>query len=250
MRLAKDVEKANAGRQKLFDVQMKLAREQYTDSLGRVGLIISPHFEEGIVGLIASKLMEKLYIPMLVGVDNGSEIKGSARSIQGVDITHILKNNKKLLLSYGGHEKAAGFTLLKEHVQELRTALIAHMNTLDGALFERLLRIDMAMPLSNISVQLGTTLEMLEPFGEGNREPLFMSTDVTVFNQKKVGKTGKHMQLFLKDNDTNQTHKAIFFNGVEKLASVHDLASISVVYTIGIDRWAGEKCVLKVVHVQ
>ncbi|MCR4329855.1 MAG: DHHA1 domain-containing protein [Candidatus Roizmanbacteria bacterium] len=250
MRLAKTVEMANKERQKMFDIQMKLALEQLGDSSERIGFITSPHFEEGIVGLIASKLMEKLYIPMLVGVDNGPEIKGSARSIQGIDITEILKRNNKFLLSYGGHEKAAGFTLLKEHVEDLKAALVARMDGFDDELFERLIRVDMEMPLSNISVQLGTALEMLEPFGEQNREPLFMSRDVSIIHQKKVGKTGKHVQLFLKDTATSKTYKAIFFNGDEKLESIHDFTSVSVVYTIGIDRWAEEKCVLKIVHIQ
>jgi len=249
-RLATTIEAANTQRQRLFSTQMKIALEQLEDVSERVGFITSPHFEEGIVGLIASKLMEKLYIPVLVGVDSGLEIKGSARSIHGIDITDILKKNKKLLLSYGGHEKAAGFTVLKEHEQGLRTALIAHMDTLENALFERLLRIDVEMPLSNVSVQLGISLESLEPFGEENREPLFMSSGVSIVQQKRVGKTGKHVQLLLKENATDQTYKAIYFNGDETLTNVADFHSLSVVYTIGIDRWAGEKCVLRIVHLQ
>lgn len=250
MRLAKEIESANTQRQKLFDVQMALAQEQCTDTVEKVGFIMSPNFEEGIVGLIASKLMEKFYIPVLVGVDTGHEIKGSARSIQGVDITQVLKNNKELLLSYGGHERAAGFTLLKKNVQSLRTALIAHMNTVNETVFERVLRIDMAMSLSNISVQLGCALEMFEPFGEGNREPLFMTKNVTIVQQKKVGKTGKHIQLYLKDAENNQTYKAIFFNGYENMKNIQDVSSVTVVYSISVDRWAGEKCVLRIVYVQ
>lgn len=249
-KLAKSIEKANRDRQVLFDTQFNYALEQVSDIQSNVCFISSADFDEGIVGLIASKLMEKLYIPVLVGVEDGTDIKGSARSIAGVDITAALKVQKKLLISYGGHKRAAGFSLLKKDAKGFYDGLIKYISSLDPSIFEKMLHVDICMPLSNVTLQLGKAIETLEPFGEQNREPLFMSKEISIVQSKIVGRGGKHVQLLLSDGQSTMPFKAIFFNGAEKMTALHAQKPTLVVYSIGVDRWAEEKSVLKIRHME
>ncbi len=168
-------------------------------------------FNKGIVGLVASKLVEKFYRPAVVGQIEEGEIRASCRSIPEFHITHALDECAELFTHHGGHSMAAGFTLLMDNheffLQRLGDIARRELGELD--LCPELV-IDMEIILNEIKpVELFEVLAKIEPTGQNNPEVVFCSRNLKVEKYRTVGKEDNHLQLSLRDN--NITYKAIAF---------------------------------------
>jgi single-stranded-DNA-specific exonuclease len=153
-------------------------------------------YDEGVVGLVAAKLVEHFYRPALV-ITIGPEVsKGSARSVTGFHITDFLRRHASQLSSVGGHAMAAGFSLptarLEDFISEVQTASKA----IDTSLFVRQRRVDAVIPLELLDMDLFRQLEQFAPFGLGNPRPVFASEDVGVSGAKRLGKDFAHLKFF------------------------------------------------------
>ncbi len=241
----------NRNRQLKLETELEEAEKQLkTQKSNHIYFVYSAEFEEGIVGLIAAKLCDKYNRPVLAASIVDGFVKGSARSIKKVNITKILGKLSSFLESYGGHEKAAGFSLLKKNLPVFKDALARLGNKIiKSEALEKEVVVDIETPLSNISLSLARALEKLEPYGEGNLEPLFLSRRVKMVHSRAVGADGRHSQLMLKDKTVVTAYKAIFFNSRQTVAEVKEDDEIDIVYSLGIDNWGGERLVLKVKEV-
>ncbi|MBI2414943.1 single-stranded-DNA-specific exonuclease RecJ [candidate division WWE3 bacterium] len=207
---AKKLNQLNVDRQDKTMEMYDLATEISSKELPRV--IISAHsdYHEGIIGLVAAKLVQKHYRPAMVLSINGELAKGSVRSVTGVDIIEFLRKMGDLFENVGGHPMAAGFTIKTTKIDELRkrTAKLAAEFILDIFL-EPELTVDLKVSLSDVKPEFVKKINMLKPFGVGNPAPLFVAQGLGIVGFDKVGKDGSHLTLQLISE--GKVYKAIYF---------------------------------------
>lgn len=203
--------------------------------------IANDTYEEGIVGLVAGRLVETFYLPAIV-ISKGEKIsKASARSIAGFNIIAFIRTHQHLLLNAGGHPMAAGFSVETEKIGELQKALTAlAKQQISQDMLQRILKIDMQLSLANITPDFYTALQELSPFGIGNPEPTFVSR-VVIKDVKQIGKEKNHLKLKVSQNNT--IFDAIAFGMGDKAIDLKIGNSIEVVYTIAENEWQGRKSI-------
>ncbi len=240
--LAAQLETTNRDRQKLTDELTQKARAMAAQLPPDEYILIagSPDFPEGIIGLIASKMQEDAYRPAIAmthQVDRG-QMRGSARSIPEFSIIAALDECADLLVRHGGHAAAAGFTVTNEKFPALHARLRAiAARELRGLDLKPTLSIDAVAELSAMNWEVLAQLERLQPFGYGNREPVFLSKNVLVKNARIVG--ADHLALTLSDGAV--TWDAIAFRQKEMLAQLTPLPKqVDVAYHLASKVWNGE----------
>jgi single-stranded-DNA-specific exonuclease len=185
-------------------------------------------FKSGVVGLAASHIAESYHRPAIVAERGEQTTRGSARSIPGFHITRALDECADLLVRHGGHEQAAGFTVnndvLDDLIQRLQTIA---QRELAGSDLRPVVTIDLELPLKDATPALMEMLDRLQPFGESNLEPLFVSRNLRVMYPKVVGNEGKHLKF--KVTDGWVTFDAIAFRMGSRLVEMN--GTIDVVYT-------------------
>ncbi len=197
LELAQQLDALNQQRQEMLDAQhhQALALVQ-TANDDRCLFVAGEGLHQGLVGLIAGRLCEEHYRPAFVMTANGSYYTGSARSIAGFHVTHALETCADLLVRFGGHEAAAGFTLRAEAYNELRARIQAYAN---ATLTEQDLipsrRVDAIVSLDEVSVQTPRALAGLGPFGQGNPEPLLASRGLVIKEAHRMGRDNRHLRL-------------------------------------------------------
>jgi single-stranded-DNA-specific exonuclease len=170
-------------------------------------------WHEGVIGIVASRLVDRYARPVVVIAVKEGMGKGSARCPEGFDLFEALKGCARHLEKFGGHEGAAGLTVRAENIPAFR----AHFDKLMCAEaaatdFVPTLDIDIEIAPEEISPNLADEIERLAPFGKGNPEPLFMLSDVHVVSARRVG--GRHIQMRLSSAKNSQTRPidAVLFN--------------------------------------
>ncbi len=239
--LAHKIGNINVERQELVEKSVMEAKKmlevetQNFASLPKIIILISDHWHEGIIGLIASKIADEFYRPTLVLTKTNEHYKGSARSIPAFHITEFLRSLKKYLIDVGGHKQAAGFTIEKEKITIFKTAALKLANKLlkDKDL-EKKIETDLKIPLEKINLSLVKSLEVLEPFGMGNPKPIFYSEGILT-GATLLGKTQKHLKIFVDGLEF------IAFNQAGKFQELSRGQKIKVVYNLEVDRWNGRE---------
>lgn len=173
--------------------------------------LFSPDWHLGVLGIVAGKLVDKYKKPcfVLTRLEDGL-IKGSGRSIEGFPLDEAMVNMRNLLVEYGGHKLACGVTLLEKNLEKFSEGLerIAK-KILSNNQFCQIYNIDSYLEVEEIDNVFFEQLDMLEPFGMGNPEPIFLMDNVEVINFRYVGSKENHLKLFLKKN--NLSFSAIGF---------------------------------------
>jgi len=164
-------------------------------------IVSHPEWPGGVIGIVASRIVEVYQKPALViSTPAGEVMRGSARSIEGLDITSSLKKAAGLLITCGGHPMAAGFSLLAESFEEFKTSINRIIaQTVAAAPLEQVLTIDAFITLREISLDLAEALEKLAPFGPGNPPVTFASRGLTILKKALLGRDSEHIQLTLAD---------------------------------------------------
>ncbi len=194
----------------------------------KVLVIYIEEMSESVAGIVAGRIKERLFRPTIVLAGKNEIVKGSARSIEGYNIFEALSEQRHLLAKFGGHSMAAGLSVDKELINELRFSLNQSCTLTDEDLIPKE-EVDKILDFSEISVGRIDELNILHPFGKGNPEPMFVSENVTVESVSIVGKNKDCVRFSFCDN-SNIKINGIFFRGVDKLFSVleeknlHDIA--------------------------
>jgi single-stranded-DNA-specific exonuclease len=239
--LAQQLEQQNRDRQDLTRQTHARARQIALEADPEAPLLFAAHrdFKEGIVGLAAARLAEEFYRPAVVVYLGPDTSKGSARSIREFHITEALDACRHLLMRYGGHAAAAGFTTSTQNVETLARSLreIAARN-LAGLDLRPALHVDVDdVSLSDLTGETMAYLQQFQPCGYANPTPLLASRGLKVVSARTVGADAKHLKLVLADERV--TMDAIAFNQghwQEKLP-----ARVSVAYHLEWNEWNGEK---------
>ena len=200
----------------------------------------STSYHEGIIGLVAGRLVQSFYKPSIaISIDEKTGLaKGSARSIEGVSIIEALNKFSDLFEKVGGHEMAAGFTIKESNIEKLTESLNS-LNEWDAEVFLPKLKIDLEIKPEFINLETYEEIKSLSPFGPGNREPLFITKNFEVFNISKFGKENQHLKIFLVDTN-GKKHNALIFNAPSYKEIVAG-NKIDVVYKLSLNEWNGNK---------
>lgn len=205
-------------------------------------------YNQGVIGLVAGKLVEEYYLPSIVVSKGEVYSKASARSIAGFNIVEAIRSASDILVDVGGHPMAAGFTVETKNLEKLKRRLEqVAAKELGAEQLTRILRIDAEIPLNEVTQELWQKLRDFEPFGFGNPEPVFATRGVKVLEARLVGADGKHLKLRLSSpnqpNLPNLTNvfDAIAFNFGGLYGKLKPGASIDIAYTISMDTWNGNR---------
>ena len=200
--LAQELETDNHKRQ---DIQNKMAEDITQEILAdanlvndRVIVVWGDSYHPGVVGIVASRLVETYAKPAIVLTKDGDEYKGSGRSVQGFNLHRALEETKHLLIRFGGHELAAGLTLEEENLENFRKAINDVANSVTGLEKTESLRVDCQVTTAEISVDSVSQINLLAPFGNGNPNPLFMISGVQLAGIYPVS-DGKHLRIKVKN---------------------------------------------------
>lgn len=233
----------NKNRQVLTQESFEHAKLLAIDTTYSSRIIVVAHetYNPGVIGIVASHLVENYYKPSFA-ISKGDEIsKGSARSIQGVNIIELLRSVGDTLLEAGGHPMAAGFSLATEKIDAFIKVLSEKAEVLvSDEMLKRYLKIDCLLSFDAISNELIKSLQMLEPFGMGNPEPVFATKGVEIHELRKIGKEKNHLKLKLTHDAS--ILDAIAFGAAEKF-DLSEGDSIDVAYTISENIWNGRKSI-------
>ena len=193
--------KVNTERQKIVENVVLHARGE-ADNKKWKGVILLSHesYHEGVVGLAASRLVERFYRPAIV-ISQGAKLsKASARSIPGFNIIEAIRELESMIMDGGGHPMAAGFSIETKRIKEFSKKLDEiSAPLLTDELLTRKLKIDIEVDFSQLNWKLLKTISLFEPTGIGNKTPLFMTKGINVLNARQVGIEGKHLKLILEN---------------------------------------------------
>lgn len=249
-RIADELNELNAKRRVLSDEALAQADEQVRrlgDEMPPVLLVEHTDWIPGILGLIAGRLSEEYYRPAVAVARNGDVCRASARSIPEFDIVAALEANEDMLLRFGGHPMAAGFSASRENLPKLGRKLL-------GLAAEQLSLTELS-PSIDIDAEVGPAgvvgsnfrfIQSLAPFGAANPEPTFLGRGVRVTSARTVGSDNAHLKMRL--SSAGAEWDAIAFR------QSHDLApgdTVDIVYNVGVDDWGGTaKVQLNIVDLQ
>ena len=243
--LANKINAANVRRQALEQEILEQAMTMLDDQIeGRRTIVLgSENWHRGVLGIVASRLVDRYHRPVMMAAIKDGLAVGSGRSIDGFDLYGAMKKMSGCFDKFGGHYHAAGFTLQANRLEKLRedleTEAEVHLHPKD---LVPSIRVDSELFLRNITPDVIHQINALAPFGEGNPEPVFMARSVKVFDSRVVGE--RHLKLRL--GQEGPALDAIGF----RLGSHHSLKGVSIdlLFTPEINRWQGtENVQLKII---
>lgn len=205
--LAGELNRYNQVRQKIeskvFEEALSLLEADPGLAEAPVPVLASPGWHAGVIGIVASRLAEKLYRPVLLISLEGELGRGSARSIPGFNVYKALSHCHEYLLEYGGHALAAGFKVEGGMVEDLRKKINGYARTAVEA--EKLipyLELDGIVEVGQVSEELVNEIKLLSPFGPSNPDPLLCCLEAFVLESRVIGKGSSHLKLRLRGKNT------------------------------------------------
>ena len=201
-------------------------------------VVYQEHWHKGVVGIVASRLIETYYRPTVVLTKSGDVAAGSARSVVGFNLYEAIHACREYLLGYGGHFAAAGLSLLPENIVAFSNKFEEVVNnTIDPQLLIPEIIIDAEISFEKISANFYAILHQMEPFGPENMRPVFIAKNVLDTGYSKVVKEN-HIRFVLKQNNTTLT--GIGFNMAEKFELIATKKPLDIVFTIDENEWNGQ----------
>ncbi len=238
--LSTKLDNLNFERQQLTSKTLKEAREKVlSEGLKNLIFVSGKNWNEGIIGLVAGKLQEEFHRPVIVVTEINGEIKGSARSVNGLNITQVIEIFNEFLIKFGGHSQAAGFSVKEGSLEDFHKGIVEYMeDNLEKDLLDKVIEIDAKLKTEYLNMELAENLSKLEPFGYGNRKPVFLLENVVVVNKKILGREQNHMKLEIKGGDSG-VEEVIMFNCLDDIESINIDDVIDLVGCVGINEWNG-----------
>ena len=242
---AQEIDELNTHRKELdsYIAEQALGQIESNGEQNRyTSVVLNEEWHKGVIGIVASRLIEHYYRPTIVFTKSGDKYAASARSVQGFDIYEALEQCSQYLEQFGGHKYAAGLTLLPEQYPLFKEAFETVVKqTINPELRTPKLSIDTALPLSKLTQKFYNILKQFEPFGPQNLPPLFYAENVvdTGF-AKHIGKTNEHLKLCLREVGNTTYFDAIGFGLAHKLPLITSGKPFSIVYSVEENVWNGK----------
>jgi len=242
---AKQIDELNSERKELdsYIAEQALGQIESNGEQNRyTSVVLNEEWHKGVIGIVASRLIEHYYRPTIVFTKSGDKYAASARSVQGFDIYEALEQCSEYLEQFGGHKYAAGLTLLPEQYPLFKEAFETVVKqTINPELRTPKLSIDTALPLSKLTQKFYNVLKQFEPFGPCNLPPLFYAENVvdTGF-AKHIGKNNEHLKLCLREVGSAPYFDAVGFSLGHKLPLITSGKPFSIVYSVEENLWNGK----------
>ena len=206
----------------------------------RVLLVLQSDWHHGVIGIVASRLVERYGVPVFIGTyeDTGQkEIRGSARGTPEFNVFEALQSCHDLMAKFGGHKAAGGFSFPTKHLRQVKSRLVNFANqTLQPEHLKPLVMVDVRASLDQITSTLYDQIDALHPCGIGNPEPVFWTPNVRVVEQRTIGQTKAHLKLSVAD-DTGQKMEAIAW----RWGSYCPLPErLDIAYKLKLNEWQGK----------
>ncbi len=201
----------------------------------KVLIVSSEGWHHGIIGIVASRIKEKYYKPcILISFEKGMG-KGSGRSVDGFNLFDALSNFDDLLVSFGGHELAAGLSIKKDNIKKFEEEINCYANeNFDEDVFIPKLKYDCQISKDEISIENVNELELLEPYGAGNPKPSFSYKKLRINDIRAVGED-KHLKIAFKDNDFSIDSIAFNMGILKNELAVNDI--VDSIFAVEINYW-------------
>ncbi len=241
--LAGDLLHMNESRKSMTAVQVEEAVrlvEAGTYGDDKILVIYLPKCHESLAGIVAGRVRERCHRPVFILTDGEQDVKGSGRSIQAYPMYDGLNACSDLLVRFGGHAMAAGLSIHREDVDELRRRLNGQCTLTEQDMIPKTV-IDVPMPISYVTEELIRQMSLLEPFGKGNAKPLFAERDIRVRDYRILGKNKNVVRMDLETSD-GCCRPGICFTDVEKVTGI--LAAgrpVSILYYPQIHEYRGSR---------
>ncbi|MBL6663021.1 MAG: single-stranded-DNA-specific exonuclease RecJ [Flavobacteriales bacterium] len=204
-------------------------------------VVCSDKWHKGVVGIVASRLIETHYRPTIVLTESNGKLTGSARSVSGFDVYEAIDACSDLLEQFGGHKYAAGLTLKKENL----TAFIQRFedvvsSTITAEMQTPKIYIDLEMSMEDITMKTHRIIEQMAPFGPSNSRPVFMTKGVIDNGSGRViGQDKNHLKLAITDNHNSKTLDGIGFGMSDYFSTIKDKQPFDVCFVLDLNEWNG-----------
>jgi single-stranded-DNA-specific exonuclease len=240
---ASEIEQHNSDRKELDkqitkEALLQIEENKEQDRFSTV--VYQENWHKGVIGIVASRLVEKYYRPTIVFTKSGDKLAASARSVKDFDVYNALEACVEHLEQFGGHMYAAGMTLKEENYQKFKAAFETEVkNTIHPDLLTPEISVDLEMNFSDFDEKFMRILKQFEPFGPENMTPVFMSKNVIDSGYAKtLGNDEEHLKSFLKQNNS-PNFNAIGFGLGDKIAVVKNRNPFEAVYVLEENEWNG-----------
>lgn len=237
--LSKLNELRQAEEQSILDEAIAMV-EQIDISKKHAILLASDKWNSGVIGIAASRLTEMYHRPTILFSVHDDALKGSARSVEGINIHDALKAHSEMFIRFGGHAKAAGVLMEREMFPAFCDALEEYLaQNCAPDLFVPRRGFEFDEDLSEITFELARQLDMLAPFGEGNPCPVFRISNVSPYHIRRFGSDGQHLRMDLRQN--RFCFESVYFCGGRYFENIMRAESISLLYSPFINYWNGSE---------
>ena len=243
-KIAQEVETYNTSRREVEQEITKEALAQIVENEeenNAANVVYAPHWHKGVIGIVASRLIETYYRPTLVFTKSGEGVlAASARSVRGFDVYKAIDACRAHIIQFGGHKYAAGVTIREENYEAFKAAFEAQVNrTITAEQKEQSLDIDVALPFASITPKLLRILKQMEPFGPENRSPVFYTEGVVDSGYAKlVGQDKSHLKARFVQESSSPID-AIGFGLGEKMELLKKGTPLRIAYAVEENVWQG-----------
>ncbi len=243
LQFAVDIENYNTQRKELDKQITQEALHQIQNNKEEdrfTSVVFDANWHKGVIGIVASRLIEKYYRPTLVFTKSGDKLAASARSVKGFDVYNALEQCAEFIEQFGGHKYAAGLTLVPENYEKFKAKFEAVVKaTIDPKLLTPEITIDSKIALKDITPKFYRVLKQLGPFGPQNMHPTFMSEQVKDTGYGKcVGEDDAHLRFIVKEKGSS-SFVGIGFGLGDKLSTISGEKPFDVAYVLDENEWQG-----------
>lgn len=242
-RLAQELETANRERRSIdeetFIEAEVMARRLLSEHNYRLLVLHNADWHAGVIGIVASRIVERFYLPTVLMTSVDGVAKGSARSIPGFDIYNALKTCEQYIQQFGGHKYAAGLSVVEENIPALREALNTYaMGEINDTMLTPELHIDSEVQLAEITPRFFTLVNQFAPFGPGNTRPLFMTRNAEIVGYPRV--VGKdHLKFRVRHQESGHYIEAIAFGMGSRIGELKSGERFDLVFNIDENEYRG-----------
>ncbi|MFA6809056.1 MAG: single-stranded-DNA-specific exonuclease RecJ [Eubacteriales bacterium] len=237
LRIAKILGQENTQRQNIEKIILAQAELLLAEKpLPRVIVLSSAGWHMGVIGIVASRLVEKYYRPVFIISEEGEFGKGSARGIPGYHVLNELDSQVKLLETYGGHEFAAGFTIPVNNIKMFSEMLNDRALELEESLFQQKIKIDSLIGVEDLKMNLHREIEQMAPYGAGNPSPIFAIINITLVDVFCIGKEKKHLKIII----GSEKIEALAFNMGDRLDEIKGIKNVDIIFTLDLNTYYKE----------
>ena len=244
---SKEIDEFNIQRRGLDKLITNEALEQIEENEEQrdfTTVVFKEDWHKGVIGIVASRLIEKYYRPTLVFTKSNDVLAASARSVKGFDVYNAIESCKEHLIQFGGHKYAAGLTLKPESYFAFKQSFEEYVKTtIDKKLLTPIINVNEKIKLTDITPKFYRILKQFAPFGPANKQPVFYSDNLLDTGYcKTVGEDDKHLKLSLSQANS-EVFKSIGFGLGDKLSLIENKTQFKAVFNIDENNWNGLKSI-------